>query len=101
MDPSISPTQTSRRSSLYRRHSQLNAEFHSFGETIAVHHYGSDETTQAQNLGLADLSTLPRVGFKGAGALAWAEQCGVHFPQQPNRASKQPDGTLVARLSSS
>ena len=57
MDPSISPTQTSRRSSLHRRHSQLNAEFHRFGETIAVHHYGSDEAARAQKLGLADLST--------------------------------------------
>ena len=101
MDPSISPTQTSRRSSLYRRHSQLGAEFHRFGEAIAVHHYASDEATQAQSLGLADLSTLPRVGFKGAGTPAWAEQCGVHLPHQPNWASEQPDGTLVARLSSS
>jgi sarcosine oxidase subunit gamma len=66
-----------------------------------VHHYSSDEATKAQNLGLADLSTLPRVGFKGPGTLAWAEQCGVHLPHQPNWASKQPDATLVARLSSS
>lgn len=92
MDPSVSPTQTSRRSSLYRRHSQLGAKFHGFGEALAVHHYGSYEASQAQSLGLADLTTLPRVGFKGTGTPAWVEQCGVHLPHQRTGQASNPTG---------
>ncbi|MDE0841322.1 MAG: hypothetical protein OSA42_03915 [Porticoccaceae bacterium] len=96
----ISPTQTLRRSQLYRRHRQLGADFAQFGDSIAVDHYGDDEVSQARVLGLADLSTLPRIGFKGLGTPVWADSCGVKQPAQPNWATLQGDNTLVARLSS-
>lgn len=51
---------------------------------------------QAGLLGLADLSLLPRIGFKGRGALAWLHEQGLTFEDQANRAFVQPDGTMVA-----
>lgn len=48
---------------------------------------------------LADLTDLPRVGFRGAHSAAYLQ--GRHFvlPQVPNRAEPQTDGSQVARLS--
>ena len=66
---SIMPTEVTRRSQLSRRHIELGAEFERSGELLLVKDYGSQtEATQAQILGLVDLSTLQRTGFKGAGA---------------------------------
>lgn len=47
---------------------------------------------------LRDLSTLPRTGFKGAESPAWLEAQGVVLPAAPNLATRQADGSLVARL---
>lgn len=47
---------------------------------------------------LRDLSTLPRTGFKGADSPAWLEARGVTLPAAPNLATRQADGSLVARL---
>ena len=47
---------------------------------------------------LRDLSTLPRTGFKGAESPAWLEAQGVVLPTAPNLATRQADGSLVARL---
>ena len=97
-----------RRSQLYRRHIEMGAAFESLsdrtaGNSAVVSHYGTNkqELTQAQHLGLADLSTLPRMGFKGLGTPDWAAEQGIELPALPNRATLQSDGTLVARLSQS
>ena len=50
-------------------------------------------------LSLADLSLLPRTGFKGRGAPDWLAGQGVVSPPGPNLAVRQADGALVARLS--
>lgn len=47
---------------------------------------------------LRDLSTLPRTGFKGAESPAWLEAQGVVLPAAPNLATRQADGSLIARL---
>jgi sarcosine oxidase subunit gamma len=96
-----SPTQALRRSPIYRRHTELQAQFEQTGKAILVSHYAepSMEALLAANLGIADLSTLPRTGFKGAGALAWVASQGVKLPDQPNNAVLQTDGTMVAKLS--
>ena len=66
-------TDALRRSQLYRRHMAMDATFTTLGDSVVVSHYASeDETKQAQHLGLADLSTLPRTGFKGLGTPDWA-----------------------------
>jgi sarcosine oxidase subunit gamma len=97
----LNPNQTARRSPLYRRHQALNAQFEMVGDALLVSKYGdtSMEPRLAISLGLADLSTLPRTGFKGLGAPQWAASQAVQLPEQPNTAVTQADGSMVAKLS--
>ena len=103
MNPFTLPTSALRRSQLYRRQTEMGADFITLGNSVVVSHYQSmgHEKIQAGQLGLADLSTLPRSGFKGAGVPDWALSLGIELPAEPNRAVVQADGTLVARLSQS
>jgi sarcosine oxidase subunit gamma len=103
MNPFTLPTSALRRSQLYRRQTEMGADFITLGDSVVVSHYQSmgHEKIQAEQLGLADLSTLPRSGFKGAGVPDWALSLGIELPAEPNRAVVQADGTLVARLSQS
>lgn len=47
---------------------------------------------------LADLTHLPRVGFKGRGTSAWLERQGLSLPAAPNQWLRDASGTVVARL---
>lgn len=49
--------------------------------------------------GIADLSALARVGFRGRHAADVLQRQGYQLPDRPNQACWQVDGTLVARLS--
>ena len=95
------PTQYSCRSQLYRWHLNARARFEEFAGTAIVAEYAEagDESHQATHLALADLSTLPRTGFKGAGAPDWLKEQGAQVPNSPNQAARQKDGSLIARLS--
>jgi len=95
------PEQQLRRSQLYRIHQKSGARFEDHDGALCVSEYTDDssEVSQARSLGLADLSTLPRIGFKGRGATDWLNKQGARLPEQPNRALIQPDGSLLARLS--
>ena len=97
----LTATQSNRRSPIYRRHSQLQAQFEQLADAIIVNHYADPamEALLAAHLGLVDLSTLPRTGFKGASAPDWAASQGVNLPEAPNKAIRQSDHSLVARLS--
>ncbi len=97
----IAPVQGNRRSPLYRRHVDLQAKFEQVGDAVLVSHYAKPgiEVLLAANLGLVDLSTMPRTGFKGAGAPAWAANQRVKLPKLPNTAVTQKDGLVVAKLS--
>jgi sarcosine oxidase subunit gamma len=100
----LDPTMGMRRSQLYRRHINNNALFKKTGSNFVVSHYnnGSDQRTeleQARSMAICDLSTLPRAGFKGAGAPSWAENQGIKLPHSANSSIVQPDGCLVAKLS--
>ena len=71
-----------------------------FGElagVAAVTDFGDadGEIAVARRLGLADLSPLPRVGFRGPGAREWLAAQGVDLPDEPNRARVQPDGSIA------
>lgn len=57
------------------------------------------EAVAARRLGLADLSPLPRVGFRGPGARDWLARQGVELPDEPNRARVQPDGAIAVTRS--
>ncbi|WP_210639251.1 sarcosine oxidase [Pseudomonas sp. Tri1] len=63
------------------------------------HTGGQQALTPFPTCTLADLTDLPRVGFRGAHSAAYLQ--GRHFilPQAPNRAEVQTDGSQVARLS--
>jgi len=98
-----------RRSQLYRLHKNAGARFEDYDGALCVSHYfrqdhrqdagHSSEISQARDLGLADLSTLSRIGFKGRGAPDWLQKQGARLPEKPNQALIQADGSLLARLS--
>ncbi|MGI9452411.1 MAG: sarcosine oxidase [Geminicoccaceae bacterium] len=94
------PTDVVRRSGLYRK---LLASGAVFGEIeggalpMRYRHEG-DEVSRVRNLGLAELSALPRIGFKGRAVLSQMNTQGVTLEFRPNRAFRQKDGTLAAVL---
>ena len=49
-------------------------------------------------LGIADLSPLPRLGFKGRGTVPAMRKRGVVVEAEPNRVFRQPDGGLCLVL---
>ncbi len=96
------PTLFTRRSQLYRRHCIANASFEKVAGSAVVNRYvdTGDEVHRATHLAIADLSTLPRTGFKGAGAPGWLEAQGIQLPSRVNQSRLNEDGDLIARLSS-
>ncbi len=93
------PTEFARRSPLHRVLTSAGAEWGAVaGGCVPMSFGGADEPARARMLGLADLSVLPRAGFKGRGAPAWLERQGLALPAAPNRARLLDDGALLARL---
>ncbi|MGH6954185.1 MAG: sarcosine oxidase [Alphaproteobacteria bacterium] len=98
---SLSPALRSRRSFVYRELERRGARFTELAGAAVAHDFGADverEADAARALALADLSPLPRSGFKGAGALAWLGQQGVRGLAADNMADLQDDGGLALRL---
>ncbi len=89
------------RSQIYRKALGAGARFEELAGSAVVADYagGGDEAQQSTRLALADLSTLPRTGFKGPGAPGWLEEHGARLPSSPNQVTQQKDGSVVARLS--
>lgn len=76
------------------------ADWVQLGEGYVPANFGdTDNIAQLQRCGLVDLSALPRFGLRGAGAGDALEKMGWTLPDRPNRASRQTDGSLLARLS--
>ncbi|MCI0428953.1 MAG: hypothetical protein L0210_00215 [Rhodospirillales bacterium] len=100
-ETSVAPAAQPRRSFLYRVLQSAGARFSVVnGGAVAVD-FGrpvEQETAQAHNLGLADLSVLPRTGFKGTGTVEWLTAQGVAIGADSNKAYRQPGGALAARL---
>lgn len=94
-------TRGARRSPIYRLTEAAGAACAAIGDAmIALHYAGAaDEVASARWLALADLSVLPRIGFKGAEAPEWLRANGCDLPARPNQAKRQADGAIVARLS--
>lgn len=100
----VQPVDFPVRSFHYRALTAAGARFGELGGAAIAADYGADvdkEKTQTQKLGLADLSTLPRTGFKGKAAIAWLGKQGLQIDDTNNRAYPQPDGSLIARLADS
>ena len=80
---------------------QADARFDTLGDAMVAAGFGGTpeaEADAARTLGLADLSGLPRSGFKGAAAIAWLGEQGLGIGEASNRAYRQGDGVLAARL---
>ena len=82
-------------------HRQLVAHGAQFGELngglVALRYGEEDESAAAARLGLADLSLLPRTGFKGPKVIPALEAKGIELAV-PNQAVRQEGGALAAVL---
>lgn len=59
---------------------------------------GHDADGARASLAIADLSALPRLGFKGRGTIPAMKARGILVEAEPNRAFRQPDGGLCLVL---
>lgn len=88
-----------RRSFIYRELEAAGASFVADGDAEVAARYAEEGETQAiASLGFADLSPLPRTGFKGDGTVNWLTAQGLEIGEASNRAYSQADGALAARL---
>ncbi len=89
-----------RRGFHYRTLVKAGARFVEINGAAVAGDYGAPEAEAqtARRLGLADLSPLPRTGFKGQGTVEWLSGQGVEVPGESNRAVRQADGALALRL---
>ncbi|MFP6689907.1 MAG: hypothetical protein VCD31_11405 [Alphaproteobacteria bacterium] len=95
------PTDYKRRSFVYRSLIMAGARLTEQHGAAVAHDFGGGidaEANGARLLGLADLSPLPRIGFKGRGTLDWLAGHGVSGLDENNMAYPQGSGSLVARL---
>ena len=100
-EASIAPAAHPRRSCIYRVLQQAGARFAPIDDAAIASDFGGPaevEAEQARRMGIADLSVLPRTGFKGAGAVEWLTAQGLAIGPDSNRAYPQPGGELAARL---
>lgn len=99
--PHVQPTDFTIRAFHYRTLIKEGAHFAALGNTAVAVDYGrntGEENANARALGLADLSPLPRTGFKGKEAIAWLRTQDLEIGDTNNRAYSQPDSSLIARL---
>jgi sarcosine oxidase subunit gamma len=95
------PAEFNARSFHYRTLLADGAHFAEFSGCAIASGYGAsieDESAQARELGLADLSPLPRTGFKGRRALHWLKKAGLHVGDDNNSSWRQDNGSIVARI---
>jgi sarcosine oxidase subunit gamma len=85
-----------RRTPLWRLLESEQASWRSMRDAAIAETVGDGEA--ARTLGIADLSPLPRIGFKGRGTIEAMKKRGVVVEATPNRAFRQPDGGLCLVL---
>jgi sarcosine oxidase subunit gamma len=101
---SIAPASQLRRSPIYRVLQRLGAEFAGLNDGAVAMTCGASESQERSagaRLGLADLSVLPRIGFKGAGTIEWLGEQGLEIGPDSNVAYPQAAGALALRLAPS
>lgn len=99
----INPTEFAVRSFHYRTLMSEGARFHAINDAAVALDYGltpDEEAMHARRLGLADLSPLPRTGFKGREAIQWLKAQGLTIGKENNHAWNQDlsGSAVVARL---
>jgi sarcosine oxidase subunit gamma len=85
-----------RRSPLRRRIEAEGATWRDLGDAAIAESVG--DAAPHRGIAIADLSPLPRLGFKGRGTIAAAQRRGIVVEPTPNRAFRQPDGGLCLVL---
>lgn len=99
MSVASGPADSARRSFHYRDLAAAGAAFRPLGDGMIASSYGrADESEAARKLALADLSPLPRAGFKGAKMPDWLAANGASIGAESNRAYPAESGVLAARL---
>ncbi len=95
----MDPASQTRRSFVYRQLAAAGAAFDAIADGALAVHFGdaASEAETARRMGLADLSVLPRGGFKGPGTSEWLAGQGLTLPAV-NEAAAQAQGGLAARL---
>jgi sarcosine oxidase, subunit gamma len=98
--PKVEPHAQLRRSFVYRKLRDLGARFEVVNGGAVALDFGTAavEAETATRLGLADLSPLPRTGFKGTGAVEWLQAQGLEIGPDNNRGYPQPGGEVALRL---
>ena len=97
----IDPGGLPRRSFVYRELEEAGAAFERVGDAAVAAAFDDDsgnEVAAAHRLGLADLSPLPRIGYKGRDALEWLAEQGLEIDEPSNRCYPQTDGQLLLKL---
>ncbi len=95
------PLDYARRSPLYRTLEAAGAGFARLNGYAAAESFGGEtdeEANAAKRLGLADLTPLRRLGFKGWNIDPWLAANGAAPGADSNRTYPQADGTRIARL---
>lgn len=98
----VQPTDYKTRGFHYRTLLADGAQFSEWPECAIVSSFGGtveEEIVRARALGLADLTPLSRIGFKGKRAAEWLLKQGIEIGDQNNHSWKQDNGTQAARLS--
>ncbi len=96
-----SAASTLRRSFHYRDLAAAGARFQPVADAAVAWAYGEDsdaEVAKARTLGLADLSPLPRTGFKGRDTGPWLAQQKIEVGETSNIAYPCGKGSLAAKL---
>ena len=96
----MNPQSLTYRSPVYRKLRDLDAEFveiNGYAVAMTIGDAGT-QVTAARQLSLCDISGLSRLGFKGPGTSEWITGQGLTVPADCNRALRQSNGTLLARL---
>ena len=97
----VEPDAQLRRSFVYRKLLDLGARFEPINGGAVAMGFGEDvedEARLALRLGIADLSPLPRTGFKGAGTIEWLQSQDVTIGPDSNRGYRQAGGETALRL---
>jgi sarcosine oxidase subunit gamma len=100
----VEPNAQLRRSFIYRKLLDMGAHFGTINDGAVAVDFGddaADEAALARRLGIADLSPLPRTGFKGAGSVEWLQSQGVTIGPESNRGYRQAGGETALRLAPS
>lgn len=93
------PTDVTQRSPIYRKLRADGAVFGAVAGGVMPMRYRDDASEETvKELGLADFSALPRLGFKGKAVLSQMNAAGITLEFRPNRAFRQQDGSLAAVL---